>query len=103
LVVDGIMYVTGNTNQAWALDARTGRRLWSYRRRLPDNFSASVCCGPVNRGFALHENQLFLGTLDGHLVSLDRKTGGVLWDVEVGTLSNANAITMAPLVVRNNK
>src|SRR5580765_7557851 len=50
LVVDGILYVTGNNNQAWAIDGRTGRPIWRYSRRLPANFSASVCCGPVNRG-----------------------------------------------------
>src|ERR1700687_5895279 len=32
LVVDGVMYVTGNANTAWALDARTARPIWSYRR-----------------------------------------------------------------------
>ena len=42
-----------------------------------------------------------MGTLDAHLVALDRKTGAVVWDVAVGDLKNANAITAAPLVVRN--
>src|SRR5215470_19837734 len=42
LVVDGVLYVTGNNNQAWAIDARTGRPIWNYRRRLPDNFSSKV-------------------------------------------------------------
>jgi len=102
LAADGVLYVTGNVNQAWALDARTGRPIWSYKRALPDNFAASVCCGPVNRGFAMLGDRLFLGTLDGHLVALERKTGAVAWDVEVGTLKDANPITMAPLVVRNN-
>jgi alcohol dehydrogenase (cytochrome c) len=101
LVVDGVAYVTGNNNQAWAIDARTGRPIWMYRRTLPQNFSASVCCGPVNRGFALRDERLYMGTLDAHLVALDRKTGSVIWDVPVGDLKNANAITAAPLVVKN--
>jgi alcohol dehydrogenase (cytochrome c) len=101
LVVDGIAYVTGNNNQAWALDARTGRPIWMYRRALPQNFSASVCCGPVNRGFALKDERLYMGTLDAHLLALDRKTGAVIWDVAVGDLKKANAITAAPLVVKN--
>ena len=42
IVVDGIMYVTGNNNQAWAVNARDGRPIWNYRRTLPANFSASV-------------------------------------------------------------
>jgi alcohol dehydrogenase (cytochrome c) len=101
LLVDGILYLTGNNNQAWAVDARTGRAIWTYRRRLPENFSAKVCCGPVNRGFATLGDKLFMGTLDAHLVALDRKSGDLLWDVAVGDLKNANAITAAPLVVKN--
>src|SRR6266478_1587368 len=53
IVIDGVMYVTGNSNTAWALDARTGVPIWKYRRTLPSNFSAFVCCGPVNRGFGI--------------------------------------------------
>src|SRR5215510_5343976 len=81
LMIDGILYVTGNNNQAWAIDARTGRAIWIYRRRLPDNFSSKVCCGPVNRGFAILGDRLYMGTLDAHLVALDRKSGDLIWDV----------------------
>src|SRR6202161_161773 len=101
LVVDGILYVTGNNNQAWAIDGRTGRPIWTYRRRLPANFIASVCCGPVNRGFGILGDRLYMGTLDAHLVALDRMTGKVIWDVAVGDLKNANAITAAPLILKN--
>jgi alcohol dehydrogenase (cytochrome c) len=101
LVVDGTLYVTGNNNTAWAIDGRTGRPLWSYRRRLPTNFIASVCCGPVNRGFGILGDKLYMGTLDAHLVALDRKTGKVIWDIAVGDLKKANAITAAPLVIKD--
>jgi len=101
LVVDGVMYVSGNANQAWAIDARTGARLWSYVRTLPENFAASICCGPVNRGLAILGDRLYMGTLDGHLIALDRRTGMVVWDAKVGDLKTANPITMAPLVVKN--
>src|SRR5205085_11116300 len=100
IVVDGILYVTGNNNQAWAVNARDGRPLWNYRRALPPNFASSVCCGPVNRGFGILGDRLYMGTLDAHLVALDRKTGSVIWDVAVGDPKNANAITAAPLVVK---
>jgi alcohol dehydrogenase (cytochrome c) len=101
LMIDDVLYVTGNANHAWALDARTGRPLWRYRRDLPENFSASVCCGPVNRGFAVLGDRLYMGTLDAHLVALDRKTGKPVWDTAVGDLKRANAISAAPLVVKN--
>jgi alcohol dehydrogenase (cytochrome c) len=37
LAVDGVLYVTGSNNYAWALDGRTGRPFWKYRRELPNN------------------------------------------------------------------
>ena len=99
IVADGVMYVTANNNTAWALDARTGRPIWSYRRRLPD--ALRVCCGMVNRGFAILGDRVYMGTLDAHLVALDRKTGTVGWDSTVEEPKNGYAITMAPLVVKN--
>ncbi len=65
LVVDGIMYLTGPDNHAWALDARTGRQIWHYRRQLPERLN--ICCGRVNRGFAISGDRLYMTTLDAHL------------------------------------
>ncbi len=74
LVVDGVMYVTRPPSDVFALDAATGRPFWSYVRSLPDKINA--CCGQVNRGLAmLGEYRLYVGTIDGHLVALDAKTG----------------------------
>ena len=69
LVRDNILYVTGPQNVAWALDARTGRQIWRYRRELPDGLTA--CCGLVNRGFGVLGDKLFMTTLDAHLLALD--------------------------------
>jgi len=99
LVVDGIMYVSAQENTAFALDARTGRRLWSYTRALPEKIRA--CCGHVNRGFAILGTRLFLATLDAHVVALDTATGNVLWDVTAADYSKGYAFTVAPLIVRN--
>lgn len=99
VVLDGVMYLTGNYNHAWALDARTGRTIWHYQRALPDLLR--VCCGMVNRGAAILGDKLYMGTLDAHLVALDRKTGAVLWDATVEEPKNGYSITLAPLVVKN--
>jgi alcohol dehydrogenase (cytochrome c) len=99
LVLDGVLYATGNNNTAFALDARTGRMIWRYKRVLPDLLR--VCCGPVNRGFGILGDKLFMGTLDAHLIALNRKTGEVMWDSTVEEPKNGYAITMAPLVVKN--
>ena len=42
-----------------------------------------------------------MGTLDAHLVALDRKAGNVLWDATVEEPKNGYSITLAPLVVKN--
>ena len=99
VVLDGVMYITGNYNHAWALDARTGRTIWHYQRTLPELLR--VCCGMVNRGAAILGDKLYMGTLDAHLVALDRKTGKVLWDATVEEPKNGYSITLAPLVVKN--
>ena len=69
LIRDNVLYVTGPLNVAWAIDARTGRQIWRYRRELPENLTA--CCGLVNRGFAMLGDKLFMTTLDAHLLALD--------------------------------
>src|SRR3989442_317979 len=81
LVLDGVLYVTGYNNNAWAIDARSGRTIWRYRRQLPEDLRN--CCGPVNRGFAMVGDRLFMATIDAHLIALDIKTGGLLWDAEL--------------------
>jgi alcohol dehydrogenase (cytochrome c) len=98
LVLDGVMYVTGPNGFAWALDARTGRPFWRYRRELPNNLTYGASA-PVNRGFAVLRDRLFMTTLDAHLVSLDMKTGTVLWDIEMADYKLGYAGTVAPLVV----
>ena len=98
LVLDGVLYVTGTNNLAWALDARTGRPFWQYRRNLPDDLTYGSSA-PVNRGFGILGDRLFMVTLDAHLLALDRKTGSVLWDIELADYRIGYAATLAPLVI----
>lgn len=99
LVVDGTMYFTEPPSNVIAVDAETGREFWHYRRVLPTK--VNVCCGQVNRGVAVLGDQVFVGTIDAHLVSLDAKTGAVLWDVEVADYRTGHSITVAPLIVKD--
>ena len=98
LVFDGIMYITEPPSDVTAIDLRTGRPIWNFRRPVPP---VPVCCGQVNRGVAALDDQLFIGTLDAHLIALDMKTGRVRWDVEVADHKTAHSITLAPLVVKD--
>ena len=97
LVVDGIMYATGQDNRAFALDARTGRPIWLYQRQLPTDIRP--CCGRVNRGVAIWGDKVFLATLDAHVVALDAKTGNVVWDVAAVDYRKGYSFTAAPLAL----
>jgi alcohol dehydrogenase (cytochrome c) len=99
IVVDGVLYGTGQNDRAFALDARTGRAIWRYQRNLPDKLQP--CCGMVNRGFAILGDRLFMATLDAHLIALDTKTGNLLWDVSAADYHKAYTFTVAPLAVKN--
>jgi alcohol dehydrogenase (cytochrome c) len=99
VVVDGILYGTGQNDRAFALDARTGRAIWRYQRTLPEKLQP--CCGMVNRGFAILKNRLFMATLDAHVIALDTKTGNLVWDVTSADYHKAYTFTVAPLVVKN--
>lgn len=99
LVVDGVLYATGQDNRAFALDARTGRPIWLYQRQLPGDIRP--CCGRVNRGFAILGDKLFMATLDAHLMALDAKTGNVVWDIAAADYKKGYSFTLAPLVVKD--
>ena len=99
LVVDGVMYISEAPSDASALDLRTGRPVWRYRRSLPEGIV--TCCGQVNRGVALLDDQVFLGTVDAHLVALDARTGRVRWDVEVADYTLGYSVTVAPLALKD--
>ena len=99
LLRDNILYVTGPQNVAWALDARTGRQIWRYRRELPNDLTA--CCGLVNRGFAMLGDKLFMVTLDAHLLALDMRTGAIVWDATLEEYKNGYAATIAPIVAKD--
>ncbi len=99
LVVDGVLYGTGQDDRAYALDARTGRPIWQYQRALPSDIRP--CCGRVNRGLAILGGRVFLGTLDSHVIALDAKTGNVVWDATAFDYRKGYSITLAPLAIKN--
>jgi alcohol dehydrogenase (cytochrome c) len=98
LALDGVLYVTGSNNFAWALDARSGRPFWQYRRELPPDLTYGASA-PVNRGFAILGDRLFMVTLDAHLLAFDRRSGEILWDTVLADYKIGYAATLAPLVV----
>lgn len=99
LVVDGVLYGTGPEDVAFAVDARTGKAIWRYKRALPEKMT--VCCGHVNRGFAILGSKVFMATLDAHVIALDTKTGNLAWDTPAADSSKGYSFTLAPLLVKD--
>jgi len=96
---NGILYVSEPPSDVTALESRSGKVLWRYKRVLPDN--VPYCCGRVNRGAAILGDLVFIGTLDAHLVALDASTGHVVWDVAVADYKKGYSSTVAPLIVKD--
>ena len=97
VVVDGIMYVTA-PNQAFALDAGSGRRIWQYQRPRTPGMSFG---GGANRGASVAGERLFMETDNAHLIALNRFTGGLLWEAELGDWRKNYSASSAPLPAGN--
>jgi PQQ-dependent dehydrogenase (methanol/ethanol family) len=83
LAADGVVYYTGSYSRTFALDGATGNVLWSYFPELDEALVARQTHSPYNRGVALGEGKVFVGTVDGRLIALDAKTGKVAWDTKL--------------------
>ena len=103
LVVDGIMYVTASWSVVHAVDARTGKRLWTYDPQVPKEAGYKGCCDVVNRGVALHKGKVYVGAYDGRLIALDAATGAVKWEKDtIIDRTRSYTITGAPRVFKGN-
>ena len=99
LVVEGVMYVTA-ANEAFALDARTGRQIWHYQRPLTSGVIGDAG-GAINRGVALLGNKVFMVTDHAHMLALHRATGQLLWESQIAEYKDHYGTTSAPLVVND--
>ncbi len=99
LVADGVLYATASWSVVHALDAATGRKLWSYDPEVPRSHARSICCGVVNRGAALYGDKLYFGSLDGRLIALDRASGRRVWQVQTTDPAQPYSITGAPRAI----
>ncbi|HUQ13643.1 MAG TPA: PQQ-dependent dehydrogenase, methanol/ethanol family, partial [Novosphingobium sp.] len=100
LMADGKLYITTAWSKVMAFDAATGKPLWAYDPEVPRSKLVDVCCDAVNRGVAIYGDQVFVGTLDGRLIALNRDTGKVAWNKPVIPAGSHMAITGAPRIVK---
>jgi quinohemoprotein ethanol dehydrogenase len=100
LVVNGLIYTTVEWSVVYALDAKTGQVLWSFDPKVPRSRARVICCDVVNRGVALYQGKVYVGTIDGRLIALDAKSGSPVWDVVTVDQSQPYAITGAPRIAK---
>jgi alcohol dehydrogenase (cytochrome c) len=98
LVHAGVVYVTASYSRMFALDAKTGKQLWAYEHRLPDDIRP--CCDVVNRGAAIYGDKVYFGTLDARVVALNKDTGKVVWNKKFGDHKVGYTMTGAPTLVK---
>jgi PQQ-dependent dehydrogenase (methanol/ethanol family) len=97
IVINGVMYLTTSYNHVYAINAATGEPYWHYKHKMGP--ITTFCCGPNNRGVAIGNNRLFMGTLDAKLVSLDALSGKLLWETQIADPEKGYSETMAPVYV----
>ncbi len=101
LVVDGTMYVTASWSVLHAVDVRTGKRLWTYDPQVQRDKAYKGCCDVANRGVALWQGKVFLGSYDGRLIALDAATGRKVWEQDtIADHKFSYTITGAPRVFK---
>ena len=99
LVFGGMMFLTGPSNSAAALDLLTGKEVWQYHKKPPSGLN--LCCGQPNRGFAALGDWLFKVNIEATLVALDARSGALLWEKPIADHRKGFSATGAPLVVKN--
>jgi alcohol dehydrogenase (cytochrome c) len=98
VIHNGKMFVTGSYSRLFALDAKSGKKLWQNEHRLPDGIMP--CCDVVNRGAALYDNLVIFATLDAQLVALDQDSGKVVWKEKIDEYSAGYSATAAPIIAK---
>jgi alcohol dehydrogenase (cytochrome c) len=121
LVADGVMYVSApsqgedyRTCGVAALDARTGAPLWTYKCETSLALNGNSCCGwflamaritpaYINRGLAMLDDKILVGTADASLLALSSKTGKRIWDTLTPNWEDraGYSIEAAPLAIKD--
>ena len=87
LVHDGVMYFPESGNKIIALDAATGKEIWTFIHGDPEKANQSG----VKRNIAIYGEQLFTTTPDGYLVAVDARTGKQDWQVQITGPANTSS------------
>jgi quinohemoprotein ethanol dehydrogenase len=96
--VDGILYFATGLSVVHALDAETGRRLWSYDPHAAERSGANLRLAWGTRGIAWWDKKIYAGTADGRLIALDATNGRLVWSATTFDSNFPARISGAPRV-----
>jgi quinohemoprotein ethanol dehydrogenase len=97
IVVDGIIYVSAPQSRVYAVDARSGKVLWRLDPQVRLDRMRNSWSARTNRGIAVWEGKVYVGTGDCRLVAIDAASGQQVWESPVCDGSQTG-ITGAPHV-----
>ena len=101
IVVDGIMFFTSTWSRVFAVEATTGKSVWTYDPQVPGAWGRRACCDVVNRGVAVYKGRVYVASLDGRLIALDAATGEKVWETDtIIDRDRFYSITGAPRAAR---
>ncbi|HCF6145108.1 PQQ-dependent dehydrogenase, methanol/ethanol family [Pseudomonas aeruginosa] len=100
LFSDGVLYASLSWSRVVAIDVKSGKLLWTFDPQIDRGKARDACCDAVNRGVALWQGKVYVGTLDGRLIALDSKSGHQVWSQQTTDNSKPYTITGAPRVVK---
>jgi len=101
LAVDGVLYFSTGYTVIRAMDAQTGKLLWTYDAEVWKyaGHKQRVLWGI--RGIAYSDGKILAGTLDGRLLAVDAKTGKLVWSTQTLKPDDAEVITGPPFVMKD--
>ena len=102
IMVDGVLYVSTAWSNVQAYDAANGELLWHFDAEVPGEWGVRACCDVVNRGVAVWEGKVYVGTIDGRLIAIDADSGTAVWETD--TLIDRDlsyTITGAPRIIKD--
>jgi len=100
LVIEGVIYTTGSWNIVYAIEAKTGKLLWTYDLEVPRSRARVLCCDAINRGVAFYRGKIYVGTLDGRLIAINATSGTLVWETVTFNPSRGYSITGAPRIAQ---
>lgn len=105
IAVNGILYFTTGYSVVHAVEAKSGRELWSYDPEVAEQTGFNLRYGWGSRGIAWWKDKIYTGTQDGRLIAIDTKSGKAIWSVQtidehsarmLNGINSAEMITGAP-------